>query len=223
MGRAVPELLEGACLDACRKLSLAKRGGRPNVRRDDPPDPGGGKTGNGKGKPTNAENAKEKVDQPAAPRPRCSELCGGVGRSQAVAAPVSKGTGSFFAGVSEGCPRLESPGTATSSSAGRPAENDRAGPRHVPGSCAGPVDPKLSFRLELLFQCPGSLGSFARSSAAKTPGVWPMPPPYPEVLSRDPWHLPDDLLKKLVINVLVMALNFLNLGKVERAPASGGS
>ena len=109
-------------------------------------------------------------------------------------------------------------------------------PQHVPGSCVGPVVPNSSFcrLVELLFQCPGSLGSFAKSSlrrpqladysdesaSFRAGGVWPMPPPYPEVLHRDPWRLPDGQLKKLVVNVMVIVLNYLDQGRVERAPAT---
>ena len=108
--------------------------------------------------------------------------------------------------------------------------------RRVPGSCVGPVGPKLSFlRLpELLFSCSSSLGFFARSSLRRPQpaksgsephpiragGVWPMPPPYPEVRPGDHRRLPDGLLRKLVVNAIVMVRNYLDLGKVERAPAS---
>ena len=76
------------------------------------------------------------------------------------------------------------------------------------------------------------LGSFARSSLRRPrpaewsgdtptcrPGsIWPLPPPFPQVLRCDPWRLPDDQLKKLVVNAMVITLNYLDIGNVERAP-----
>ena len=117
-----------------------------------------------------------------------------------------------------------------------PTECRNDGGRRVPGSGVGPVDPILTFRRlpELLFQCSSSLGPFAKSSlrrpqttdpggelhSCKAGGVWPMPPPHPELLFRDPWRLPEDQLKKLILNAMVIVLNYLELGKVERAPAT---
>ena len=105
----------------------------------------------------------------------------------------------------------------------------------MPGTCARPVDPLGVFRdlVGRVFQCPTSLGCFAKSflrkaqsgiAAGKTPGshpaTWPMPLPFPEVLRGNPWTIAPAELKQLIVNVQVILLNYLDLGRPRVAPAS---
>ena len=48
--------------------------------------------------------------------------------------------------------------------------------------------------------------------------VWPMPPPHPEVLRKDHRSLPDGEFRKLVVDLVVISLNYLDLGRPHRAP-----
>ena len=116
---------------------------------------------------------------------------------------------------------------------GRLGDLPSAFDRHVPGSSVGPLDPILVLQsfVKEIFLCP-KLGPFARSCLRKAElddqsgekffrprdGTWPMPLPYPEVCSRDPKKLCKDELKRLVVNAQVILLNYLDLGKVARAP-----
>ena len=107
--------------------------------------------------------------------------------------------------------------------------------RHVPGSCVGPVDPLEAFvqLVHEVFRCP-RLGPFLRScfrkaepgersggpSRAPGEGSWPMPLPYPEVFAAEPKSLAPGELKKLVVNIQICLLNYLDLGRPSRAPSS---
>ena len=108
--------------------------------------------------------------------------------------------------------------------------------RHVPGSGAEAVNPLSVFRSVVteLFCGSSNLALFSRSClrtacpqyhcGARCHTVlgqtWPMPIPYDEVLRRRPDAVEGGELKKLVVNAIVIVLNFLDLGRPCRAPDS---
>ncbi|CAE7757287.1 unnamed protein product, partial [Symbiodinium sp. KB8] len=106
--------------------------------------------------------------------------------------------------------------------------------QHVPGSRAQSVDPLQVFRElgTLVFEDSGNLGSFSRScfrtarpsrewgdfSGGAEGRVWPIPVPYGEVMTKAADKLEGDLLKKYVVNLFVIVLDFIELGLPSRAP-----
>lgn len=120
------------------------------------------------------------------------------------------------------------------SCAGRPEQEKPGVPHHVPGSTVMPIDPFEILRglPDLVFRSPTSLGSFAKSSLRSASSdsqsdgnprgmprsVWPMPPPYPQVLREDHRSLPEGEFKKLAVDLVVISLNYLDLGRPTRAP-----
>ena len=106
--------------------------------------------------------------------------------------------------------------------------------QHVPGSRAQSVDPLQVFRElgTLVFEDSGDFGSFSRScfrtarpprewgdsSGGSEGRVWPIPVPYGEVMTKAADKLEGDLLKKYVVNLFVIALDFIELGLPSRAP-----
>ena len=124
-------------------------------------------------------------------------------------------------------------GSGAPSVSGRPGRELHDPPRHVPGSCVGPVDPLKVFAsyFQQVFRCP-NLGQFLKSCfrraepdnpsgehrRASGEGTWPMPLPYPEVFKMSPQNRAPDQLKKLVVSVQICILNYLDLGRPTRAP-----
>ena len=118
--------------------------------------------------------------------------------------------------------------------AGRPEQEQPGVPHHVPGSTVMPIDPVEVLRglPDLVFRSPTSLGSFAKStlrsasSDSQSDGnprgmprsVWSMPPPYPQVLRENHRSLPEGEFKKLAVDLVVISLNYLDLGRPTRAP-----
>ena len=106
--------------------------------------------------------------------------------------------------------------------------------QHVPGSRAQSVDPLQVFRElgTLVFEDSGNFGSFSRScfrtarpsrewgdfSGGAEGRVWPIPVPYGEVMTKAADKLEGDLLKKYVVNLFVIVLDFIELGLPSRAP-----
>ena len=84
--------------------------------------------------------------------------------------------------------------------------------------------------LRMKFSDARVLGAFLKAASAKPEersggpsrapgeGSWPMPLPYPEVFAAEPKSLAPGELKKLVVNIQICLLNYLDLGRPSRAP-----